>query len=33
MKLPNIEQAVVAYDKIVGYLLNPEHPEGGDKCE
>jgi hypothetical protein len=33
MKIPNIEQAVVAYDRIVGYLLNPEHPEGGDKCE
>lgn len=33
MIVPNIEQAVVTHDKIVGYLLNPEHPEGGDKCE
>jgi hypothetical protein len=33
MGLPNFEHALVAYDKIVGYLLNPEHPEGGDKCE
>jgi hypothetical protein len=32
MSLPNFEHAIVAYEKIAGYLLNPERPEGGDKC-
>lgn len=33
MNIPNIGRAVASYEKIVGYLLNPGHPEGGDKCE
>ncbi|MBW4480291.1 MAG: hypothetical protein KME54_26505 [Tolypothrix brevis GSE-NOS-MK-07-07A] len=32
MKLPNPERAIVEIDKIVGYCLNPEHPEGKHKA-
>jgi hypothetical protein len=32
MKLPNIEQAVVAEAKITNYLLNKWHPRGKDKA-
>ncbi len=31
MKVPNADQAIVAWEKIVGYLLNPTHPTGGPK--
>jgi hypothetical protein len=32
MKLPNPEQAIVEIEKIAGYCLNPEHPEGKHKA-
>ena len=32
MKLPNAQRAVVAEQKITGYLLNPAHPAGGSKA-
>lgn len=32
MKLPNRECAIVEIDKIAGYCLNPEHPEGKHKA-
>lgn len=32
MKLPNREQAVIAQDKIVEYLLNLEHKRGGTQA-
>ncbi len=33
MKLPNVELAVVPAEKIVGYLLNPLHPDGAGKAK
>lgn len=32
MKLPNVELAIVAEEKITRYLLNPAHPVGGSKA-
>lgn len=32
MKPPNREYAIVEIDKIAGYCLNPEHPEGKHKA-
>jgi len=32
MKLPNSEQAIIAPQKLVGYCLNPQHPEGRHKA-
>jgi hypothetical protein len=32
VKLPNAQWAVVAEQKITGYLLNPAHPAGGSKA-
>ena len=32
MRLPNAELAVVEREKIVEYLLNPEHPDNGGKA-
>jgi hypothetical protein len=32
MKLPNVDSAVVSKEKVVGYLLNPEHPDGASKA-
>ena len=32
MKLPNLEAAVVSEEKIVDYLLNPQHPDGAGKA-
>ncbi len=32
MMLPNAEAAVVDRSKVVDYLLNPDHPDGGPKC-
>ncbi|MBL1203140.1 MAG: hypothetical protein FWK04_29735 [Nostoc sp. GBBB01] len=32
MKLPNPERAIVEIDKIAGYCLNSEHPEGKHKA-
>ncbi|AFZ03157.1 DUF6883 domain-containing protein [Calothrix sp. PCC 6303] len=32
MKLPNPERAIVEVDKISGYCLNPEHPQGKHKA-
>lgn len=32
MKLSNSERAIVEIDKIAGYCLNPEHPEGKHKA-
>jgi len=33
MKLPNLENAAVSQEKTVGYLLNPEHPDGVGKAK
>ena len=33
MKLPNLEAAEVSYEKVVAYLLNPEHPDGAGKAQ
>jgi hypothetical protein len=32
MKLPNLEHAVIAPDKLIQYLLNLEHKRGGHKA-
>jgi len=32
MKLPHPERAIVEIEKIAGYCLNPEHPEGKHKA-
>ena len=32
VKLPNAEQALVEDAKLVGYLLNPDHPHGVHKA-
>ncbi|NMG19227.1 DUF6883 domain-containing protein [Brasilonema bromeliae] len=32
MKLPHPEQAVIDRQKLSGYCLNPEHPEGRHKA-
>jgi hypothetical protein len=32
MKLPNAENAIIADDKLVNYLLNVDHPKGGSKA-
>lgn len=32
MKLPNLERAVIAQDKLVEYILNTEHKRGGAKA-
>ena len=32
MPVPNAEHAVIAEEKIRGYLLNPSHPVGGSKA-
>jgi hypothetical protein len=32
MKLSSPEHAIVEMDKLVGYCLNPEHPEGKHKA-
>jgi len=32
MKLPNAKQAVVEHEKIIGYLLNPQHRFGASKA-
>lgn len=32
MKLPNAAQAIVEHEKIVDYLLNPEHRYGASKA-
>lgn len=32
MKLPSGDQAVIDDDKLIGYCLNPEHPEGRHKA-
>jgi hypothetical protein len=33
VKLPSLKLARIEREKITGYLLNPEHPEGGRKAE
>ena len=33
MQLPHTENAVVAEEKIVGYLLNAQHPDGAGKAK
>jgi hypothetical protein len=33
MKLPNVDAAVVEEQKIVAYLLNPNHPDGASKAK
>ena len=30
-KLPNPEKAFIDLNKLIGYCLNPEHPEGQHK--
>jgi hypothetical protein len=32
MQLPNANTAELSREKIVGYLLNPEHPDGAGKA-
>ncbi len=32
MKLPNPEQAIIDSEKLSGYCLNPEHPDGQHKA-
>lgn len=32
MKLPNRERAIVSPDKLIKYLLNPDHKKGGTKA-
>ena len=32
MKLPSGGRALVPHEKVERYLLDPEHPEGGDKA-
>ncbi len=32
MPIPNAERAEVSRDKIVDYLLNPQHPDGAGKA-
>lgn len=32
MQLPNASTAELSREKIVGYLLNPEHPDGAGKA-
>lgn len=32
MKLPNKEQAIIAPEKLIAYLLNTEHKRGGTKA-
>ena len=33
MMLPNLDQAVMSEEKITGYLLNPQHPDGASKAK
>lgn len=32
MKLPNLEQAIVKPEKVIGYLLSATHPNGRHKA-
>jgi hypothetical protein len=32
MKLPNADNAIIEEDKLVSYLLNPNHRRGGSKA-
>ncbi|MGG6269075.1 DUF6883 domain-containing protein [Leptolyngbya sp. AN03gr2] len=32
MKLPNPEQALISFEKLEGYSLNPNHAEGRHKA-
>ena len=32
MSIPNAENAIVTRDKVDGYLLNDDHPDGGSKA-
>ena len=32
MKLPNPERAIIDSEKLAGYCLNPEHPDGQHKA-
>jgi len=32
MRIPNADRAVIEHQKIVLYLLNPDHPDGGSKA-
>ena len=32
MRIPNAEHALIAEEKIIQYLLNPEHPDGASKA-
>jgi hypothetical protein len=32
MQLPSADDAVVLREKVVGYLLNPHHPDGAPKA-
>jgi len=33
MRLPNVDQAIVAEEKVTQYLLNPLHPDGAGKAK
>jgi uncharacterized protein DUF6883 len=32
MKIPNADRAIIAGDKLIGYLLNASHKRGGPKA-
>jgi hypothetical protein len=32
MRIPAVERAFISREKIVGYLLNPDHPDGASKA-
>lgn len=33
MRVPDADNAIVSQEKIVGYLLNPLHPDGAGKAQ
>jgi len=32
MRIPGADRAIISREKIVRYLLNPDHPDGGSKA-
>ncbi len=32
MRIPDADHAIISREKIVAYLLNPDHPDGGSKA-
>ena len=33
MKIPGADNALISMDKVVRYLLNPDHPDGASKAQ